>query len=455
MIYPLRYYQQDGKDAISALFGDGILSVLFCAPTGSGKTVTFANMARDAVNNGVKVMILVDRKELLDQAKEKLSEYGLRPTIMTGGKTGNINAMAFICTVQTLARRETLPPVGLIIIDEAHKGIFDKIVSHEYYKNTYKIGATATPKRTGNMNQLTDFYQSMVETVTISELISKEFLVPAITYGAKVDTSNIKMKGKDYDTDSLFNAFDKVSLYSGVVDKYERFAKGTKAVVFNINVKHSLKVLHSFRQAGYVCEHLDGKTPKAKRESILKAFKIGAIQILCNCDVLTTGWDEWTLETVIVNRATQSLPLWLQMGGRGSRITPSQYKGKSGYLQKSHFNLIDMGGNVQRLGFWEEDRKFSLSHKLKDALGVAPVKECPEDKADVNGRTGCGAIVRASATVCPHCNHKFEIKKKELVEGEFIQLPNAKKLPVDLANKAWGVMGFEELERVRIALGYK
>ena len=455
MTYPLRYYQQDGKDEIRDLFSQGLKSILFCSPTGSGKTVTFASIARDAVTKGFKVMILVDRKELLEQAQEKLKSYGLNPTLITGGRTGNINAKSFIATVQTLARRNTLPPVDLIIIDEAHKGIFDKIVGHEYYKNTFKIGATATPKRTGKMRQLTEFYNEMVETVTISELIKMEFLVPAITYGAKVDTSNIKMKGKDFDTQSMFNAFDKVSLYSGVVDKYKRFAHGTKAIVFNINVEHSLKVTHSFRQAGYVCEHLDGKTPKAKRESILKAFSIGAIQILCNCDVLTTGFDEWTIETVIVNRATQSLPLWLQMGGRGSRITPSQLQGKDGYLQKAHFNLIDMGGNVQRLGFWEEDRKFSLTHKTKDALGVAPVKECPEEKLDSRKTYGCGAIVRASATNCPHCGYKFEIKKKEAVEAEFVQLPNAKKLPIALAGKAWGSMSLEELETVRMSLGYK
>lgn len=454
-IYPLREYQAELKLDIRNLFISGIKSVIMCSPTGSGKTVTFADIARDAVKNGKKVMILVDRRELLQQAQEKLKSYGLNPSLITSGRTAKVNAKCFIATVQTLIRRDKMPVVDLIIIDEAHKQAFDKVVGHEQYKNTFKIGATATPIRTGRMNQLTDYYQNLVSSVSISSLISQGFLVPAVTYGAKFDTSSIKIKGKDFDTSDMFDKFDKVTLYKGVVNKYEKFAKGTKAIVFNINVEHSLKVTDSFRAAGYIAEHLDGNTPKGQRASILKAFNEGRIQILNNCDVLTTGFDEWTIETVIVNRSTKSVPLWLQMGGRGSRITPHPLQGNTRYLQKSHFNLIDMGGNVQRLGFWEDEREFSLRHKTRSTEGVAPVKECPEEKTDNKGRSGCGAIVRASAISCPHCNYEFEVKKKEAIEGDFLQLVNEKILPLELIGKPYSQMTIEELEEAKKALGYK
>lgn len=465
-VFSLRPYQEEAKNELRKLFMDNKKRIILCKPTGSGKTVTFANIARESVLNGFKVMIVVDRKELLEQAQEKLISYGLNPSLITSGKTGKMSSNSFISTVQTLVRRK-LPPVDLIIIDEAHKQIFDKVLDREEYKNVLVIGATATPYRTGKMNQLSKYYDEMVETVTINDLISQGFLTPAITYGAKVDTSNIKVKGREYDMESMYDAFNKVSLYAGVVDKYNKFAKGTKAICFNINVKHSKKVTQSFLNAGIPAAHLDGSMSKSERSRILDGFKHGAFKVLCNVDVLTTGYDEWTIETVIVNRATKSLPLWLQMAGRGSRITPKEFQGNPKYLQKEHFNLIDMGGNVFNLGFWEQEREFSLTHKTREKESVAPVKSCPEDKHDappvneITGRPerepieGCGALLPASATKCKFCGFVFPVKKKEPKEAEFIQLENYEFLPVELVGKAWGSLNFQELEEVKKARGFK
>lgn len=468
-IFDLRPYQTEAKNVIREHFIGGVKRVILCKPTGSGKTVTFADIARESVKNGFRVMVVVDRTELLKQAREKLMAYGLNPSLITAGKTARKGSTSYIATVQTLVRRD-LPEVDLIIVDEAHKQIFDKILEKPEYKDVYVIGATATPIRTGKMTQLAENYEVMVETITISELIQLGFLVPAITYGAKVDTSNIKTKGHDYDTASMYDAFNKSTLYAGVVEKYRKFADGTKAIVFNINVEHSKKVTQAFLNAGIAAAHLDAKTSKAERARILRAFAMGAIKVLNNVDILTTGFDEWTIETVIVNRATKSLPLWLQMAGRGSRITPIPLQGVRGHLQKEHFNLIDMGGNVFSLGFWEQEREFDLKHKTKDTIDPAPVRICPEDKYDhpteaiaehrkISGMPknimGCGAILHASAPNCKFCGFVFEKTKKAPQEAEFIQLENYESLPEELIGKAFGSMNFEELEKVKSVRGYK
>lgn len=453
-VFDLRPYQTESKDAIRSRFMDGKKRVILCKPTGSGKTVTFANIARESVLNGYVVMILVDRKELLEQARDKLISYGLNPSIITAGRTGRAGSKSYIATVQTLVRRK-FPPVDLLIIDEAHKQIFDKVLEREEYKDALVIGATATPYRTGKMNQLSKFYDDLVEKVTINDLIQQGYLTPAITYGAKVDTSGIKVKRGDFDVDELYSAFNKATLYAGVVEKYRKFADGTKAICFCINVEHSKRVADSFNAAGISAVHLDGKTQKAERERILAAFKKGMFKVLCNVEVLTTGYDEWTIETVIVNLATKSLPKWLQMTGRGSRITPAEYVGKAGFLQKEHFNIIDMGGNVHSLGFWEQEREFSLSHKTREEVQPAPVKECPEEKIDVNFKSGCGAILHASAPKCKFCGYEFPKEKKEPKEAEFIQLENYELLPPELVGKSWGSMNFDELEKVREIKGFK
>lgn len=446
----LRPYQQELKKETSGLFSNGHLRVILCSPTGSGKTVTFADIAQSAVKNGVNVMIAVDRKELLDQAKRKLIEYGLNPSIITAGRTVRHGQKCYVATVQTLVRRE-FPQIGLLIIDEAHKQIFDKLLDSGRYNDVFTIGATATPKRSGKMNQLSKYYSKIVETVTIQDLIAQGFLTPAITYGAKMDKSHIKIKRGDYETQDLYKAFDKRTLYAGVVDKYLKFAKNTQAICFCVNVEHSKKVVQAFNAAGVSAVHLDGNTPKAERESILKAFHLGRFKLLSNVEVLTTGYDEWKIETVIVNLATKSLPKWLQMCGRGSRIVP-----KGVNATKDYFNIIDMGGNVHELGMWEQSREYSLSHKTKEEVGVAPVKECPETELDENGRSGCGCIIPAPAPICKYCGYIFPPPKKETPkEAEFIQIENYELLPAELVGKQFGSMTIRELEEVKRIKGFK
>jgi superfamily II DNA or RNA helicase len=450
----LRKYQVQLKEITKSLFFKGFMCVILCAPTGSGKTVTFADIALESVKKGSVVMIAVDRTELLEQARSKLIDYGLNPAIIKSGKTMRKNANCYVATVQTLKKR-VFPEIDLLIIDEAHKQIFDPVVRIYKEAGVYTIGATATPIRSGKMTQMSDIYDEIVETVTISDLIKEGFLVPAITYSVKMDTSKIRLKGNEYDNKEVFDMFDKRQLYDDVVGKYKKHTPNTKAVCFNVNVEHSKKQTQAFLDAGISSAHLDGTTPKKQREDILKAFKNGFITVLNNVDILTTGYDEWTIETVIVNRVTLSLSLWLQMCGRGSRITPSQLQNVSGFLQKTHFNLLDMGGNVYKLGFWEQERTWSLTHKRGEKEGIAPVIECPEDKYDQRGFQGCGCIIPAPAPSCKFCGYVFPKEEKKLLEGEFIQVENYNLLPLELVGKAWGDLNLEQLEKVREVKGYK
>ncbi len=419
---------------------------MLCQPTGSGKTVTFASIAQDAVKMGSTVMIAVDRKELLEQAVDKLKAYGVHATVITGGRRPSYaGKTAFVATVQTLVNRPQ-PKIDLLIIDEAHKQTFDKLLSRPEYSRCFVIGATATPVRTGKMTQLVHLYDELVESVTIPQLIDEGFLVPALTYAAKdVDVSKIKTVAGDYDVRGLFQAFDKMPLYDGVVDKYENHAPGSKAIVFNINVEHSMKTAEAFKRAGHKAAHVDGSMSKAERESILAQFKYGIVKILCNCDLFTTGYDEPSIETVIVNRATKSLTLWLQMCGRGSRP----------YAGKNEFTILDMGGNVFRLGFWEQDRVYSLEHKYKETAGVAPVKECDETKKDEKDRPGCGAIVHASVMTCPYCAFIFPKTEKKTVKAEFALILNktVSILPDHLKGDQ-SRMSLAELEEIRVLKKY-
>jgi len=464
----LRHYQQRAKNNCRTAFSKGCKAVILEAPTGSGKTVTFADIAKSAVELGNRVIVVVDRKELLDQATEKLKLYGLMPEIITGGvKSINYAAHCYVATVQTLKKRQ-FPDAAIVIIDEAHKQIFDEVALAYKKKGALIIGATATPIRKGKaMTQLSSIYDDLISTTSIKELVKEGFLVPARTFGKKINMEGVKQKKGDYDLNAMFDIYDKPFLYTGLTDKYQEHCPNTKAFCFNINVKHSILTRDAFRLAGISAEHIDAKTTKSERERILSEFRKGSFRVLCNVDILTTGFDEPSLETIIINRRTKSVSLFLQMCGRGSRPFFNPFAQN----KKEFFNVLDMGGNTAEHGFWEKERVFSLTHKVSQGSGVSPVKNCPEPKiVEFNGgfkqldwlsltlddrkKFGCGAMVHASAPYCPECNYIFPKKKREEREADFSELNNPEGLPEHL-RKPFDQMNFDELTQVQQIKGYK
>jgi superfamily II DNA or RNA helicase len=103
-------------------------------------------------------------------------------------------------------------------------------------------------------------------------------------------------------------------------------------------------VYETFREAGYDIRHLDNTSSSEERKDILQWFKKTPVAILTSVGILTTGFDEPTVETIILNRATKSLTLYFQMIGRGSRKLPG----------KDEFTVIDLGNNAARFGLWSD-----------------------------------------------------------------------------------------------------
>ena len=127
-----------------------------------------------------------------------------------------------------------------------------------------------------------------------------------------------------------------------LVEAYEERSKDKKTLIFNNGISTSINVYHTFKAAGYPVQHLDNTASRKEREQILKWFKHTPNAILSSVSILTTCFDEPTVDTIILNRATRSLTLYYQMIGRGSRILKN----------KTTFNIIDLGNNFHRFGMW-------------------------------------------------------------------------------------------------------
>jgi superfamily II DNA or RNA helicase len=392
-----RPYQKQAIDGLRAGFAKGYKSQVLCMPTGSGKSFVFTTIANSALSKGKKVLIVCNRIELINQVQDYLKDLGLNFTIIAPGQKQGVKT-CFVASIDTLRRRE-LPDVDLIVIDECHFSTFDKLIDRykESEFNPLIIGITATPLRTGAQRSLHELYQNIIEPTTIGALLFEGYLVPCRTYAAKIDLSDTKLTGGDYDNKALYKEFNKQRLYEGLIENYEKFAKGKKTLIFNVNVAHSLKTVEALKAAGYDARHLDGQTPTKERRELLEGFKNGEFNILSNCSVLTTGYDNSSIECIIVNRATKSLPLYLQMVGRGSKLD---------------FIVIDLGGNCYEMGLWSDARTWELVKKRRNSSGVAPVKLCES----------CEAMNPVSARVCKECAEPFKIKAKALLKAEFAEV---------------------------------
>ncbi len=329
-------------------------NLLYQLPTGGGKTVVFSEITRQYIKQkNKKVLILTHRIELSRQTSNMLTEFGVKNKVINSQVKelpDQEEFMCFVAMVETLNNRLqdnifTLEDVGLVIIDEAHYNSFRKLF--KFFENCFILGVTATPLSSNIKLPMKDIYKELIVGSSIQFLIDNQFLAKAITYSYDVGLSGLLKVGinGDYTVKSSEDLYNSLTMQNKLLTAYNQRAKGKKTLIFNNGINTSRQVYETFTAAGYDIRHLDNTNTKQQRQDILKWFKTKPNAILTSVSILTTGFDEPTIETIILNRATRSLSLYFQMIGRGSRILPN----------KPTFDVIDMGNNLARFGLWSEE----------------------------------------------------------------------------------------------------
>jgi superfamily II DNA or RNA helicase len=429
-----RKYQTDAIEMLLNGFRIGHKRQILCSPTGSGKTVMFSKIVYRAALKGTNTLVLTDRIELFSQTMKALGKVGVNPQLIhaKGNYTIDPYALVSVGMVETVKRRVAkgaLMYPKLIVIDEAHKGNFTRIL--ELFPDAMVIGATATPVG----KHFYRYYTNLVQNVDIPELVELGYLARCRAYQMQDDISDLTTKAGEYTDDSLFGHFNTQKLFDGVIQQYRAKADGKKTIVFNVNIKHAENMTKVFNDAGIRSECVTSNTSKDERVRILRAFSQGLFPVLNNCGILTTGYDEPTIECVIMNRATKSLPLWLQCCGRGSRVIDGV---------KDEFIVLDFGMNHDQHGMWAEERKWKIEPpRKKKKMDVAPVKECPK----------CQALVFASARTCRYCEYVFPFESKELAEGKMVEV--SLRIPPNLEGRRISSLNLLELVELEKSKAYK
>lgn len=339
----LRPYQKEAHDSIFEEWNKGVQKTLLVLPTGCGKTIVFAEVAKNCVKSGDRVLIMAHRGELLDQANDKIAKStGLKCAVEKASETCLGSWFRIVVgSVQTLQREKRLEQFpkdyfDTIIIDEAHHCLssgYQKVL--EYFDTAKVLGVTATPDR-GDMKNLGSYFESLAYQYTLPKAIKEGYLTPikALTLPLKMDLSGVGVQSGDFKVSDIGTALD--PYLEQIAQEMKKYCKDRKTVVFLPLVKTSQKFRDILNNNGFKAAEVNGDSKD--RAEVLKDFENDKYNVLCNSMLLTEGWDCPSVDCIIVLRPTKVRSLYSQMVGRGTRLC----KGKD------HLLLLDFLWHTER-----------------------------------------------------------------------------------------------------------
>lgn len=381
----LRPYQQEAVAAVEREWRGGHRKTLLVLPTGTGKTIVFAHVAKDCVCAGKKVLVLAHRDELLTQAQDKIAAAtGLGCAREKGQETSQGSFFRItVGSVQTMMRPQRLAQIapdefGTIIVDEAHHVLADSYLRVlEHFPDADVLGVTATPERQ-NIANLGEYFDSLAYEYSLPQAIHDGYLckIKALTIPLNINISGVKMSSGDYSAGQLGEALD--PYLEQIAAEMEKYCKGRKTVVFLPLVATAQKFRDILNRHGFQAAEVNGNSQD--RAEILADFDAGKYNVLCNAMLLTEGWDCPTVDCVVCLRATKIRSLYCQMVGRGTRLSPD----------KDHLLLLDFLWNTIRHDLCRpaslicKDRKVAdkMTTNLEDAAGMAVDIEAAESTAE-------------------------------------------------------------------------
>lgn len=367
MTYQLRPYQKDASLAAVEAFKKGKNNGLLVLPTGSGKSLVLADIAAHLDS---PLLVFCPSKEILEQNYEKMMSYNLYDVGIYSASVGKKDIMGItLATIGSVNNHlEDFRSFKYVAVDEAHQvnskgGMYERFIHDR--EDRVVIGLTATPYRLStssfgaelkfltrtNPRIFTDvlYYCQVSDMVAMGYLAKIRYIDLTSKMSFKRDNVSRNSTGADYNEKSLMREYersrfrDELFIWTRRVLKPKDGSRRNGVLVFTSFVKEADYLSTRLNSVGIRSAIVSGDTPKNERESILKRFKNKEIEVVCNCGVLTTGFDFPALDTVIMARPTMSLSLYYQIVGRCIRPYPNKDTW-----------FIDLCGNYQNFGKVED-----------------------------------------------------------------------------------------------------
>ena len=391
-MYKLRDYQAEIINKIQNSMLTGHRRIIVQSPPRTGKTVVMSEIARRATVKNRRVLFLIHRQEVLEQANATFKEQGVDFDLLTSGM------------VQTLTRRvNKLDAPHLILVDEAHHALsksYRRIL--DKFKDAYVLLFTATPVRLGR-EQLDQVADDIVLGKSIKELTAAGFLAPFRYYQppAGFNQSELKLSSTgDYTNKSITSALQSC-LYGDLVSHYKRLAAGKQAVCYCHSIDAAKHAAAEFNKNGIAAAEVDGTTPRSERDELVKKFRDGAIKVMVNVNLFTEGVDLPDVDAVILARPTSSLSLYLQFAMRC--LNP-----RAGKVAV----IIDHANNVEKFGYPDSERNWLQLVKT----GAKTRKNAETDIFNIVTCETCFAVLESrtiKAGTCPYCDALIKQKRPD------------------------------------------
>jgi superfamily II DNA or RNA helicase len=393
--FELRDYQKALKSHIYQLIREGQKRILVYAPTGSGKTAILSSILSDALSRNKRAMLIIHRDFLVEQSRQAMIKTGISSDdigIIKAGFPENRDRMIQIAGLQSLQNRATPDNLDIIILDECHSTAFFKhyeiIKSHTL--NAVHLGFSASPWRLKSTEEYFGLhFDAIAEGPGIGELIESGYLSRPryFGYGGLVDITKLDInKSGEFKDSQMESEFIKSEVPKAVTEKILEMCDGRTGIIFNAGVEQSQIQTQLLNAAGIPTVHLDANTPFKERQLYFDKLSSGEIRCISSIGCLTEGFDVPSISFVVLSRATKSRALYIQMSGRGLRISPD----------KIDCLILDFGGNVKRLGM--------LNKKVLITLEPTPKNE---DDSMLKECDNCHSMVSIFARICPECGYIF------------------------------------------------
>ncbi|EGU4186906.1 DEAD/DEAH box helicase [Vibrio parahaemolyticus] len=358
-MYTLRPYQADSVKAVIHYFRKHSTPAVIVLPTGAGKSLVIAELARLAKG---RVLVLAHVKELVEQNHAKYEGYGLKGAIFSAGLgRKETDQQVVFASVQSVVRNldSFKNQFSLLVIDECHRvpddknSSYQKVITHlrELNPGIKVLGLTATPYRLGMgwiyqyhtrgqvRTEESRFFRDCIFELPIRYLLDENFLTPARMMDAPVlsyDFSQLKPANtgryKEAEMDMVIDKAKRAT--PQIVEQIIQYARERKGVmIFAATVRHAQEI-HGLLPEGETAIVI-GDTPTPERDAIIQAFKNREFKYLVNVSVLTTGFDAPHVDLIAILRPTESVSLYQQIVGRGLRLS----EGKNECL------VLDYAGN--------------------------------------------------------------------------------------------------------------
>jgi DNA repair protein RadD len=408
----LRYYQQEALDALYNYFlthptGNPLIAL----PTGVGKSLLPAAFIQGVMRNwpNQRFAMITHVKELVAQNSEELLKMWPNAPLgiySAGLKQKDTAHPIVFGGVQSMVKHpDWFGRRDIVFIDEAHLLSGDSESSYQTLLGYWKlanpsmkiVGMTATKYRMGmglltSNGIFTDIIYDKTNMEGFNELLAQGYMAPLIPQRTRteLDVSDVSVQQGEFVATQLQGAVDKAEVTYKALQEMVYHGKDRRSwLIFASGIEHAEHIAEQLGAFGVDCAPVHSKRPSEYNDSAIKAFKQGELRAIVNYGKLTTGFNHPQIDLIGMLRPTLSVPLWVQMLGRGTR--PAE--GKTNCL------VLDFARNTPRLGPINDPQ---IPKMKKGDAGEVPVKICES----------CGAYNHISARICCQCEEPFTFQQK-------------------------------------------